>query len=479
VLVVLTGVWPVVLLLGWVVLAGWASGHAILAKRDPRAAVGWTGLIWFAPYLGALMYLLLGINRVERRALRLRAGSPRYRAGGARDGRTTREWLEATFPPNAVQLAAAVERVSTRPLLEGNRVLPLQNGDKAYPEMLTAIQHANKSVWLMSYIFDDSVVARDFAEALGAAHARGLHVRVLIDDAGSMDTGVDHLLAARGVPVERFLPARLSRRLAHFNLRNHRKLLIIDGHIGFTGGLNIHEGHALRLSPKWPVRDVHFRLEGPVVEHLHEVFAEDWEFTTGEVIHTDLDWSVRERPGGVAARGIADGPDERMGGVRLTLLSALACASRYVKIVTPYFLPDQGVTTALQVAALRGVQIDIVLPERTDVRIVDFATLAQLWQVLGTGVRVWMSPLPFDHSKLMVVDNYWSFIGSANWDSRSFRLNFEFNVECYDRELATQITRMADDRIAESRPITAETLDARSLPRRLRDGICRLLTPYL
>ena len=179
------------------------------------------------------------------------------------------------------------------------------------------------------------------------------------------------------------------------------------------------------------------------------------------------------------SRGIADGPDEHMGGVRLTLLSALACATRYVKIVTPYFLPDQGVTTALQVAALRGVQIDVVLPERTDVRIVDFATLAQLWQVLGTGVRVWMSPLPFDHSKLMVVDNYWSFIGSANWDARSFRLNFEFNVECYDRELATQITRMADERIAESRAITAEILDGRSLPQRLRDGICRLLTPYL
>lgn len=466
------------LLVGWVVLAAWASGHAILAKRDPRAAVGWTGLIWFTPYLGALMYLLLGINRVERRALRLRAGSPRYR-GGSRDARSTREWLEASFPSGAVQLAAAVEHVSTRPLLEGNRVVPLENGDRAYPEMLLAIQHANKSAWLMSYIFDESPVAREFAEELGRAHARGVQVRVLIDDAGSIDARVDRLLRARGVPVERFLPARLSRRLAHFNLRNHRKVLIVDGHIGFTGGINIQEGHALYLRPKWPVRDVHFRLEGPVVQHLHEVFAEDWEFTTGEVIHTDLDWSVRERPGNVAARGIADGPDERMGGVRLTLLSALACATRYVKVVTPYFLPDQGVTTALQVAALRGVQIDIVLPERTDVRIVDFATRAQLWQVLGTGVRVWMSPLPFDHSKLMVMDDYWSFIGSANWDARSFRLNFEFNVECYDRELATQITRMVDARIVESRPVSAQALDERTLPARLRDGICRLMTPYL
>lgn len=466
------------LIVGWILFAGWASAHAILAKRDPRAAIGWTGLIWFVPYLGALLYMLLGINRVERRAIRLRAGTPRYRADSP-DGRSALKWLEATFPPSAIQLAAAVERVSRRPLLEGNRVVPLQNGDEAYPAMLSAIRGAHRSVWLMSYIFDDSAVAHAFVEALGQARARGLHVRVLIDDAGSMDTHVDRLLRDRGVAVDRFLPARLSRRLAHFNLRNHRKLLIIDGQIGFTGGINIQLGHVLGLRPKRPIRDVHFRLEGPVVQHLHEVFAEDWAFTTGEAIHNELNFSARERPGAIAARGIADGPDELMGGIRLTLLSALACATRYVKIVTPYFLPDQGVATALRVAALRGVQIDIVLPRESDVRVVDFATRAQLWQVLGTGARVWLTPPPFDHTKLMVVDDYWSFIGSANWDARSLRLNFELNVECYDRNLARQISDIADQRIAESRPLDAESLDARSLPQRLRDGVCRLLTPYL
>lgn len=475
---VLTGAWLVISIGGWIFFSGWASGHAILVKRDPRAAIGWTGLIWLVPFVGALLYLLLGINRVERRAHRLRKRAARYR-GGSAERRENRGLLDESFPPAAMQLANFVGRVTRQPLLGGNSIRTLRNGDEAYPEMLGAIDAAQKSVWLLSYIFDSSPIAREFVEALGRAHARGLHVRVLIDDAGSPETKLDKQLHSLGVRMDRFIPARLSRRLAHFNLRNHRKLLIVDGEVGFTGGINIHEGHCLARSPKWPVRDVHFRVEGPVVEHLHEVFAEDWEFTTGETIYTDLDWSARARPGHVAARGIADGPDERMGGVRLALLGALACATKSVRIVTPYFLPDQGVITALRVAGLRGVHIDIVLPERSDVRIVDYATRAQLWQVLGAGIRVWMTPLPFDHSKLVVVDDYWSFIGSANWDARSFRLNFEFNLECYDRALAEELVRLAEERIEIARAITIRELDARPLAARLRDGICRLATPYL
>ncbi|MEO8181399.1 MAG: phospholipase D-like domain-containing protein [Deltaproteobacteria bacterium] len=475
----LASVWPFGLLAGWVGVSGWASAHAILSKRDARAAISWTGLIWLVPYFGAMLYLLLGINRVQRRAHRLRAGTTRYRAGAPPEATATKRLLAADLPSHAVQLATFVKSVTTRPLLDGNRVVALENGDEAYPVMLEAIESAEHSVWLMSYIFDDSAVGKQFVKALARAHQRGLHVRVLIDDAGAMDSDADRLLEDEGVPVERFLPARLSRRLAHFNLRNHRKVLVVDGRLGFTGGMNIHMGHLLAQRPPWPVRDVHFRVEGPVVAHLKEVFAEDWEFTTGEAILTELEWPVLERVGPIAARGVADGPDELGGGVRLALLGALACAQSSVKIVTPYFLPDQPVIVALCVAGLRGVQIDLVLPEQSDVRLVDFATRAQLWQMMSPGIRVWCARPPFDHSKFMVVDQYWSFIGSANWDARSLRLNFEFNLECYDKQLAATLTRLAAQRMAQSREILLEELDARPLPTRLRDGICRLMAPYL
>jgi cardiolipin synthase len=336
---------------------------------------------------------------------------------------------------------------------------------------------------MMSYIFESVSIGREMIDALGRACQRGADVRLLIDDAGSPDAEVDRLCELRGVALQRFLPVRLGRRLDHFNLRNHRKLLIIDGRVGFTGGLNVHHGHVLSDKPAWPVRDTHFRLEGPVVEQLTEVFIDDWCFTTGEaeerVVPIEPLSGDTRQPGAVHARALAEGPDENFDRVRLTLLGALACAKRSVGIVSPYFLPDQALVTAIRVAGLRGICVDVVLPARSDIRLVDYASWAQLWQVLGENIRVWLSPAPFDHSKLMVVDEHWSFVGSANWDPRSLRLNFELNVECYGAELARQVRNIVDARIAESRRITPEVLAAVPLALRIRNGICRLFMPYI
>jgi cardiolipin synthase len=163
----------------------------------------------------------------------------------------------------------------------------------------------------------------------------------------------------------------------------------------------------------------------------------------------------------------------------LTILGAIGCARHTVDIVTPYFLPEQPLITALGVAAMRGVAVNIILPEKNNLRFVQWACMAQLWQVLQRDCRVWLSPPPFDHSKLMVVDGVWSFIGSANWDPRSLRLNFEFNVECYDRDLAGKLTGLIHAKRAVSREITLKEVDSRSIPIRLRDGISRLMLPYL
>jgi cardiolipin synthase A/B len=207
-------------------------------------------------------------------------------------------------------------------------------------------------------------------------------------------------LRRAGVPVALFLPRWLPWSAPFTNLRNHRKLLVLDGRCGFTGGMNIREGHDPGLKPRDPIRDLHFRVEGPVVAHLQEVFAEDWAFCTREVLHGERWFPPLGPAGTVLARGIADGPDEDFEKLRLTLLGALACAQSSALIVTPYFLPDPGLITALNVAALRGVAVDIVLPERNNLKLVQWASAALLWQVLERGCRVWLSPPPFDHSKL-------------------------------------------------------------------------------
>jgi cardiolipin synthase len=181
----------------------------------------------------------------------------------------------------------------------------------------------------------------------------------------------------------------------------------------------------------------------------------------------------------VAARGIPDGPDDDFENIRWTLEAALGAARSAVRVVTPYFLPETSLIAALRLAAIRGVTVDIVLPEVNNLRIVQWAQNAQLWQILEVGCRVWLSPPPFDHSKLMVVDDDWSLFGSANWDPRSLRLNFEIAVECYERTLARNLARIADEKIAASRRASLQEVDQRRLPVRLRDGVARLFLPYL
>lgn len=460
-----------------------AAGHAVIYKRDPRSAALWVGLIWMLPFLGALLYFALGVNRIRRRAVLLRGGRELF-AGPPATARFEPEHLAELLPAEArhvESLARAGDRVLSRPLLAGNRIMPLINGDETYPRMLAAIRGAERSVTLATYIFDRDEVGRSFAAALGEAVRRGVAVRILIDATGTRYSwpSILGVLRREGVPHARFLRAFPVSRLLTMNLRNHRKLLVVDGKVGFTGGLNIRVGHWLSRQPAHPVQDLHFQVEGPVVAQLQEVFADDWQFTTGEVLR-GADWfPPLSAVGPVLARGIADGPDEDFEKLRWLLLSALAVARRSVRVATPYFLPEPALISALNVAALRGVAVDILLPEKNNLPAVQWASRAHWWQVLERGCRLWLTPPPFDHSKLMVVDEAWLLVGSANWDPRSLRLNFEFNIECYDPALARQLIEIFEAKRARARQVTLEEVDARSLPARLRDGVARLFTPYL
>jgi cardiolipin synthase len=207
--------------------------------------------------------------------------------------------------------------------------------------------------------------------------------------------------------------------------------------------------------------------------------AFDWEFTTREPLAGARWFPPLEPAGAVLARGVADGPDEDFETLLMTILGALSQATSSIRIATPYFLPDPPLIDALRVAALRGVRVEIVLPERGNLRLVQWAATAQLSQVVRWGCEVYLSPPPFDHSKLVVMDGVWSLIGSANWDPRSLRLNFEYSVECYSTELAAQLDAVLDAKIAGSRLVTLGELEQRSLPVKLRDGLAWLAQPYL
>jgi cardiolipin synthase len=469
--------WPHAVALLTLLSAGLASAHAVLHKRDTRAAVLWIGVIWLLPLLGPVLYLLLGINRVRRKAQILRGAAGRVQGPAPPESQAGLR-VEAA---HLGQLSKAVKRIVRHPLTAGNKVEPLVNGDEAYPAMLAAIGEARKTIALSTYIFDNDPNGLRFVEALRQAVERGVQVRVLIDAAGTHYSvpSIVHALHRARVPVGRFLPTMAPWRLMSMNLRLHRKIMVVDGRIGFTGGMNLREGNLVAQNPRHPVRDLHFRLEGPVVAQLQEALANDWGFAAGESL-TGADWfPALEARGGVLARAIPDGPDADFEKLRWTMLAALSCARDSVKIVTPYFLPENTLVSALNLAALRGVRVEILLPARSNLPYVDWASRAMWWQVLQYGCKIWLGPPPFDHSKLMLVDGQWSLVGSGNWDTRSLRLNFEFNLECYCPELAKSLDEIFQSKLQGARQVTKEEVDSRSVAVKLRDGVTRLLSPFL
>lgn len=454
--------------------------HALLYKRDPRAALGWIVACLTLPAIGPVLYWSAGINRIRLRA-RQWLESGRRLAGWdiSTTGIIPDAALEIPGYEHIHELRKLADRVVSSPLVAGNLVTPLANGDSAYPAMLAAIDAAGHSVNLSTYIFDGDVTGRRFVEALKGAAARGVEVRVIIDALGEKYSRptARSLLKGSKVKIGRFLPLRQG---WYLNLRNHRKILIVDGCRAFTGGMNISDRHLIEKGAiARPVADIHFMVEGPVIGELQRVFLEDWYFATGELVRDKLLFPQLSPAGPAFARAIGDGPDKDFRKLHWIIMGALACARKRVMIMTPYFIPDRAMVAAIATAALRGVEVVLVLPSDNNLPYVHWATRAYLWELLQHGIRVLYQPPPFVHSKLFLVDGVWALVGSANLDPRSLRLNFELNMEIYDREFAGRQELEFNETVSRSREVTLEEMDGRPLPERIRDGVAKLCSPYM
>jgi cardiolipin synthase A/B len=450
--------------LAYVVIGLVASLHALLTKPDPRSALAWMSVAWLLPFGGPVLYGLFGINRVRR-----------PRVGAA--------WLELASPPESVStgasgradLARVADALTGRPLVTGNELEPLENGAVAFPRMLRAIEAARSSVWLATYIFQTDAVGKQFVQALSAASRRGVQVRVLVDGIGEWYDWPHAvpLLRRAGVRAERFLAPRLIPPQLSLNCRNHRKILVVDGRWGFMGGMNI---GGRELGTGGGMSDMHFHLHGPIVRQLARTFAEDWAFATREPLTAP---ALQSLAGECTCRVITGGPDEDLDKLLLVILGALANARRRVQIMTPYFIPPPELVAALEATALRGVVVSLVLPERSNLRYVDWATQHWLPALIARGVRVHLQKPPFSHAKLFVVDGEYAHIGSVNVDTRSLRLNFEITVEVYDADFCGPLAAFIEERELASPALAPHTLPDRSAGQRVRDALCWLISPYL
>jgi len=465
----------------WILVSAAAVGHAALRKRDPRAAAMWMAISTLIPFAGPLAYLVFGINRLKRRSAFL------TRTRARRESLMPRLSRQAVFPPKIPASVVAIDGISGavtgRPLTTGNRIDPLPGGNQAFPAMLTAIGAARHSINMSTYILGKDAVGKRTITALCAAAEGGVQVRVLVDGIGTDRAAIAMARKLRdsGAELAVFHPLLgLPFRRPSINLRNHRKLLIIDGKIGFTGGLNITSTHFLsRLKKRPPVRDIHFRVEGPVLQWMQEVFSLDWQASRGEILEGEGFFPEPGFPGTDLIRAVPSGPDEDLEHLYEIILGALRSARHNVLIMTPYFIPDRVIIQALRSAVLAGVMVNLFLPEKGDHPLVQRASNSYLSELLKAGVRVVLVPPPFVHSKLMVVDDAWSLIGSANLDPRSFRLNFEFDLEVFSTDLANELNAYAQELAGAGAVLKPGMMQSRPLGIRLFEGIIRIFSPFL
>lgn len=441
--------------------------HVLLHKSDPKASLMWIALVWFAPLFGACFYLLFGINRISRRAAKITQDI--FVAGV--DVIDVPDDLDLADDP-WIEFRRLGNHITGSRRTQGNDVDIIEGVESVHQAMIEAINCSKKTIVMATYIFKRDDLGKALAEALVRADQRGVDVKVLLDGVGNGfgRSRIYRKLKDGGVEVHRFLHSIWPWRMPFLNLRNHRKILIVDSAIGFIGSLNI--GYVSNL-------ETHFRVRGPVLSQMLTAFDFDWRLAGGTALPLGFKGPSIKKAGKTVSRVIPSGPLYPRERLRWILLGAMGAATKNIKIVTPYFIPDQGLLSGLIMAALRGVKVEIILPKHSNYPFADWAGRRQLQELLRVGCHIYLREDIFDHSKLMSIDGHWALLGSSNWDARSLRLNFELDLECEDNALVSELDVLIEDRKLQSERLLWETYQARSIFSKLRDSAARLLLPYL
>ncbi len=452
----------------------------VVASRNmPTASIAWMLLIFFHPWAGLIIYFLFGRNLVLRRLTRTYCQRIRE-IRSFHNSTVYRPHVFRTQNESNLLLHLISERLVCLPAVQGNSIELIENGDEAVDRLIADIESARRHIHLLFYIFQDDVIGRRVAESLAAASKRGVKTRVVLDAFGSrsLARALGPWLLGRGVEL-RFLMSVNPFRWHHTRLdfRNHRKLAVIDGEIGYTGSQNIEEkDYDHGRAEAW--HDIMIRVVGPAVMQLQMVFVEDWHLATDESLEgVDL-FPSPSLEGEIPVQVIPTGPTDPSTALRDILMTAIGAARESIIITSPYFIPDEPFRVALYLASLRGVKIDILIPRRTDHVIVGAVARAYISTLLGSGVKVHFHR-GLLHSKTMTVDNLVSVVGTANFDRRSFFLHSELSLLLYGKAITERVKAIQSRYIVQSVPLDPLRWRRRSPAKGVRDNILKILSPIL
>jgi cardiolipin synthase len=455
--------------------AAFVSITVILERRSAAATLAWVLILLLLPIVGMLVYRLIGPTRLARRKLRRAAGRHVLR-----EALGSLAAIEQTSHEHR-QLAMIAIRAGEAPPLRARELELYTEGEPAYAALVAAIAAACHHVHLEYYIWEPDHIGARLRDALIERARAGVEVRLLLDATGSRQARGAFLRPLReaGARIGWFNPVGfVSLRRKRADFRTHRKIVVVDGDVGFTGGMNVTDVHTAEFTtPAW--RDTHLRLTGSAVRALQRVWLEDWLFATGEQLAAARYLPEASHEDGRIVQIVSSGPDTTEFAIHKILFAVVNQANHRLWLTTPYFVPDDPLQAALVTAALRGLDVRLLLPRKGDSRLVDLAARSYFPELLAAGVRIYELTERFVHAKTIVVDDEVAIVGTANLDNRSFRLNFEVVAVLYDRAAACTLAEAFERDLATTSTCATADYDRQPLPRRLGQAVARLFSPLL